>query len=129
MTAVGIRAIGGLDAIEQLELPVPKAASDEVIIKVSLHPFIMLARTDSVPSSTQMEYAGVNFIDIQCRTGAYPFPVPFPAALGCEGAGTIVSLPTDPKVLENETFKARGLKVGSKVAFVRLNLISTRFEC
>jgi len=36
------------------------------------------------------EWAGVNFIDTYQRTGRYPLPLP--AALGMEGAGTVVSL-------------------------------------
>lgn len=52
------------------------------------------------------------------RSGLYPVPS-FPAAIGKEIAGTIVALPTDPEVLNNETFKSHGYKVGGKVGAVR----------
>ncbi|KAL0951871.1 hypothetical protein HGRIS_008531 [Hohenbuehelia grisea] len=47
--------------------------------------------------------------------GLYPFPS-LPATLGKEASGTIVALPTDKSVLEDEDFKKRGYSVGQKVA-------------
>ena len=41
-----------------------------------------------------------------------------PAVLGSEGAGTIVSLPTDQDVLNNDTYKKQDFVVGGKVAVV-----------
>ncbi|OJT09584.1 hypothetical protein TRAPUB_13961 [Trametes pubescens] len=53
--------------------------------------------------------------------GLYPIKS-FPQILGMEASGTIVSLPTDSVLLEDEEFKKRGLKVGSKVAVVYLGV-------
>lgn len=39
--------------------------------------------------------------------------------MGAEASGIIVKLPTDEKVLNDKWFKARGYKVGGKVAVVR----------
>ena len=46
----------------------------------------------------------------------------FPALIGQETSGTILALPTDSAVLNNETFKKQGFKVGGKVAAVSLIL-------
>ena len=51
--------------------------------------------------------------------GLYPV-AQFPSILGREAAGVIIALPTDENVLNNEEYKLRGLKVGSKVAVVGL---------
>ena len=66
---------------------------------------------------SQVEYAGVNFLDIHPRKGSFPLPS-LPAVLGVEGAGTIVALPTDEAVLNSDAFKKRGFEVGGTVAFV-----------
>ena len=65
----------------------------------------------------QVEYAGVNFLDIHQREGSFPSPT-LPFALGAEAAGTIVVLPTDETVLNSEAFRKRGFQVGGKVACV-----------
>ncbi|KAG5642227.1 hypothetical protein DXG03_003372 [Asterophora parasitica] len=101
----------------------------------------------SIPSTSdafiiakpQVEYLGVNFIDVyyRCalillthttisaemplRKGLYPFKE-FPAVLGKETAGTIIALPTDPAVLNDEAYKRNNFQVGGKVAAVRLLL-------
>ncbi|KAG6901720.1 hypothetical protein C0995_008688, partial [Termitomyces sp. Mi166 len=49
------------------------------------------------------------------RKGLYPLKE-FPAILGEEIAGIIVALPTDEAVLNHETYKKNGFKVGGKVA-------------
>jgi hypothetical protein len=48
----------------------------------------------------------------------YP-PGNLPAVIGSEAAGIIVSLPTDPSVLDDEDYKKRGYQIGGKVAIVR----------
>lgn len=53
-------------------------------------------------------------------SGLYPLKE-FPAIIGKETAGTIVALPTDPAVLNNETFKKNNFVVGKKVAAVSLS--------
>ena len=65
----------------------------------------------------QVEYAGVNFLDIRQRQGGFPSPT-LPMALGAEAAGTIVALPTDETILNSEAFQKRGFQVGGKVACV-----------
>ena len=65
----------------------------------------------------QVEYFGVNFADTYFRSGFYKFKE-LPAVLGYEAAGTIVSLPTDQDVLNNETYKQKDFLVGGKVAIV-----------
>ena len=72
---------------------------------------------------SQVEYAGVNFLDIYLRTGNFPLPS-LPAALGVEAAGTIVALPTDKTVLNSDAFKKRGYKVGGQVACVSHTVLS-----
>ncbi|KAM5543352.1 hypothetical protein V8D89_003226 [Ganoderma adspersum] len=95
IAAIGISKTGDVDVIEKLDLPFPSPAPDQFIIKVA--------------------YAGVNFFDIYLRNGNFPLPT-LPAALGVEAAGTIVALPTDEIVLNNDAFKKRGYKVGGQVA-------------
>jgi len=58
---------GGPEAIFLEELPTPTAGSGEVVVRV--------------------EAAGVNYIDVYHRTGAYP--VGLPIRLGLEGAGVV----------------------------------------
>jgi NADPH2:quinone reductase len=70
MKAVFIEQTGGLDALRYGDFPQPKLAPGEVLVKVA--------------------YSGVNFIDTYHRGGLYPLPLP--AVLGSEGAGTIESL-------------------------------------
>lgn len=53
------------------------------------------------------------------RQGLYPSSS-FPAIQGYECAGIIAALPTDADVLANKEYQKRGLKLGGKVAAVRL---------
>ncbi|KAF9138687.1 NADPH:quinone reductase [Mortierella sp. GBA39] len=65
------------------------------------------------PNPTQVlvkvVFAGINFIDVVERTGAYPTPVPF--VPGREGAGEIVEVGSEVQ---------HGFKVGDRVAFLSL---------
>ncbi|PIL27967.1 hypothetical protein GSI_09911 [Ganoderma sinense ZZ0214-1] len=71
----------------------------------------------------QIEYAGVDFLDIQQREGSFPLQGPLrPAGLGVEAAGTIVALPTDEAVLASEAFRKRRFHLGGKVAYSCLPL-------
>ena len=56
---------------------------------------------------------------LEFRKGLYPIKT-FPQISGSEASGTIAALPTDPAVLNDEQFKLRGLKLGSRVAVVCL---------
>ncbi|KAF9469594.1 hypothetical protein BDZ94DRAFT_1278795 [Collybia nuda] len=93
--AITIAKTGGFEVIEKKTIPFPKPDPSNIVIKV--------------------EYLGINFIDVYYRKGFYPYKE-LPAVLGKETAGTIVALPTDPAVLNDETFKKNGFKVGGKVA-------------
>ena len=73
--------------------------------------------THTLSSPSQVEYAGVNFLDIYLRNGNFPLPS-LPAALGVEAAGAIVALPTDQTVLNSDVFKKRGYRIGGQVACV-----------
>ena len=53
-----------------------------------------------------------------CSKGLYPIKA-FPQVLGAEASGVVVALPTDEKVLNDEWYKRRGFKVGTRVALVR----------
>lgn len=70
MQAVRLHEPGGADALRVERVPVPRPAEGEALV--------------------QLEAAGVNFIDVYKRTGLYP--VPLPATLGEEGAGTVVEV-------------------------------------
>jgi NADPH2:quinone reductase len=68
--AVRIHSFGGPDVLTYEDVPEPTAKAGEALVAI--------------------EAAGVNFIDIYQRTGLYP--VPLPAVLGQEGAGTVVGI-------------------------------------
>ncbi|EKM83957.1 hypothetical protein AGABI1DRAFT_110563 [Agaricus bisporus var. burnettii JB137-S8] len=93
--AITIPKVGGVEVIEKTTRPFPEVKPGDVVIKV--------------------EYGGVNFIDTYFRSGLYPLEK-LPAILGKEVAGTIAALPTDPAVLNDETFKKNAFAVGGKVA-------------
>jgi NADPH2:quinone reductase len=90
MPAIAIRpaAPGGPEVLVPAELALPPLAAGAVRVRV--------------------RFAGVNFIDVYQRSGAYPLPRPLP--IGQEGAGEIEALGAgvDP---------ALGLSVGSRVAW------------
>ena len=67
MKAIQIRAHGGPEALELVDLPVPEPAPDQALVR--------------------LEAAGVNFIDVYHRTGLYAVSLPY--VLGQEGAGTV----------------------------------------
>jgi NADPH2:quinone reductase len=85
MRAMRVHAPGDAGAIQQDEIERPTPGPGEALVKV--------------------EFAGVNFIDVYKRTGAYK--IPLPATLGEEGAGTVVSV--GPGVTE--------LRPGDRVAW------------
>jgi NADPH2:quinone reductase len=73
MHAISVRATGGPEVLEYLEIDVPEPGSGEVAIQVGA--------------------AGVNFIDIYHRQGVYPMPLPF--VPGREGAGRVIGIGPD----------------------------------
>jgi NADPH2:quinone reductase len=88
MKAVRIAQPGGTEALRYEEVPRPEPKEGEALVKI--------------------EAAGVNFIDVYHRTGAYKGA--YPLTLGVEGAGTVAAL--GPGV--------HGLRVGDRVASVGL---------
>jgi NADPH:quinone reductase len=105
INSVGIIAQGDLDVIQDIKIPTPKPAPNEILIKVS--------------------YAGVNFRDTYVRSGLYP-EKNFPHTLGLEAAGTIITLPTDPVVLSNPDYNKLNLSVGKRIVAVSHSYISFR---
>src|SRR4051812_9737261 len=70
MQAIRVHQYGGPEAMELEQLPVPTPGPGQALVRV--------------------EAAGVNFIDIYQRSGAYKLPLPL--GLGLEGAGTVEAL-------------------------------------
>jgi NADPH2:quinone reductase len=79
MKAVRVHTPGGPDALRLDDVPEPTPGPGQAVVKIAA--------------------AGVNFIDVYFRTGAYKAPLPL--TLGLEGAGTVSALGqgvTDVKV-------------------------------
>src|SRR2546426_5257323 len=70
MKAIRVDAAGGPEAMRLADVPDPQPREGEALVRI--------------------EAAGVNFIDVYHRSGAYP--VPFPLVPGQEGAGTVVAV-------------------------------------
>lgn len=85
MTAVRVSAPGGPDVLTLEQVPLPEPGPHDALVAV--------------------DAAGVNFIDIYKREGRYP--IPLPATLGEEGAGTIAAVGAE----------VRDLRVGDRVAW------------
>jgi NADPH2:quinone reductase len=67
MRAIRVHEFGGPEAMRLEELPTPKPADGQALVR--------------------LEAAGLNFIDVYQRTGAYKNPLPY--GLGLEGAGVV----------------------------------------
>jgi NADPH2:quinone reductase len=91
MKTISIPAFGGPEQLKLLELPQPRPAAGEVLVK--------------------LEYAGLNFIDVYMRGGHYArsdtYKTPLPLTLGMEGGGTVAAIGAD----------AGEFKVGDRVAY------------
>ena len=70
MKAIRVKAPGGPEVLELIELATPQPGDGQALVRV--------------------EAAGVNFIDIYQRSGVYKLPLPF--TLGQEGAGVVESV-------------------------------------
>jgi len=70
MRAIQISKTGGPEVLEYVEIPAPKPAAGQVLVKIAA--------------------SGVNFIDTYLREGRYPAALPF--VPGQEAAGTVVAL-------------------------------------
>jgi NADPH2:quinone reductase len=78
MKAIQVKQVGGPEAMELVELPVPQPKANEAVVKLAA--------------------SGVNFIDVYFREGRYKSPVPF--VLGQEGAGVVTAVGADAKSLK-----------------------------
>ena len=85
MHAIRVTEHGGPEVMKWVEMPTPVAVGGEVLVR--------------------LEAAGVNFIDVYFRSGAYPSELP--AIPGLEGAGVVEAV--GPEVT--------ALKVGDRVAW------------
>jgi NADPH2:quinone reductase len=71
MRAIRVHTCGGPDTLRYDEVPVPEPQAGEALVEVAA--------------------AGVNFIDVQHRTGRYKPPA-LPFTLGSEAAGTVAAV-------------------------------------
>jgi NADPH:quinone reductase len=85
MKAIRIDAFGGPEVLKLVELPDPVPGPRQLLVRT--------------------EAAGLNFIDVYCRTGLYPNPLPL--VPGMEGAGTVVAVGPD----------VTGFREGDRVAW------------
>jgi NADPH2:quinone reductase len=75
MKAIQVKQVGGPEAMEVAELPVPQPKANEAVVKLAA--------------------SGVNFIDVYFREGRYKAPLPF--VLGQEGAGAVTAAGAEVK--------------------------------
>ena len=75
MKAIQVKQVGGPEAMELVELPVPQPKANEAVVKIAA--------------------SGVNFIDVYFREGRYKAPLPL--IPGQEGAGTVTAIGADVK--------------------------------
>jgi NADPH2:quinone reductase len=78
MKAIQVKQVGGPEAMELVELPVPQPKANEAVVKLAA--------------------SGVNFIDVYYREGRYKAPQPF--VLGQEGAGTATAVGSEVKSIK-----------------------------
>jgi NADPH2:quinone reductase len=84
MRAIRPAEPGGPEVLQPVELPTPSPGPGQALVEV--------------------HFAGVNFIDVYHRTGAYPLPRPLP--LGREGAGRVVAVGDGVRGVEPGAFVA-----------------------
>ncbi len=70
MKAIQVKQVGGPEAMQLVDLPVPEPKANEAVVKLSA--------------------SGVNFIDVYFREGRYKAPLPL--VLGQEGAGVVTAV-------------------------------------
>src|SRR5580704_12611369 len=75
MRAIQVKQVGGPEAMELVELPVPQPKANEAVVKLAA--------------------AGVNFVDVYYREGRYKAPLPF--VPGQEGAGVVSAIGAEVK--------------------------------
>lgn len=75
MKAIQVKQVGGPEAMELVDLPVPQAKANEAVVKLTA--------------------SGVNFIDVYFREGRYKAPLPL--IPGQEGAGVVSAVGAEVK--------------------------------
>jgi len=75
MKAIQVKQLGGPDAMELVEVPVPQAKANEAVVKLAA--------------------SGVNFVDVYYREGRYKAQLPF--VPGQEGAGVVSAIGAEVK--------------------------------
>jgi NADPH2:quinone reductase len=85
MKAIRIDGFGGPEVLRPVELPDPVPGPGQLLVRI--------------------EAAGLNFIDVYCRTGLYPNPLPL--VPGMEGAGVVAGVGPD----------VAGFRAGDRVAW------------
>ena len=78
MKAIQVKQVGGPEAMEVADLPVPEPKANEAVVKLAA--------------------SGVNFIDVYFREGRYKSPLPL--VLGQEGAGVVTAVGADVSSLK-----------------------------
>jgi NADPH:quinone reductase len=73
MKAIQVKEVGGPEAMQVADLPVPQPKPNEAVVKLAA--------------------SGVNFIDVYFREGRYKSPLPL--VLGQEGAGVVTAVGSD----------------------------------
>ncbi|KAI6136195.1 hypothetical protein F5141DRAFT_1073106 [Pisolithus sp. B1] len=81
---------------------------------------ITIAKTGGpqVLEKTEIPFPGVEpgHLVVKVSQGIYSSDKPFPFAIGKEGAGTVIGLPTDPTVLDDTEYQNREYEIGSRVS-------------
>jgi NADPH2:quinone reductase len=75
MKAIQVKQVGGPEAMEVVELPIPQPKTNEAVVKLAA--------------------SGVNFIDVYFREGRYKAQLPI--VLGQEGAGVVTAVGAEVK--------------------------------
>ncbi len=96
MKAIQVKQVGGPEAMELVDLPVPQPKSHEALVKIAA--------------------VGVNFIDVYIREGRYHAPVPF--VVGQEGAGVVTAVGADVKTAKVGSRVAWSGVLGSYAEYV-----------
>jgi NADPH2:quinone reductase len=91
MKAIQVKQVGGPEALELVEMSVPEAKGDHVVVKIVA--------------------SGVNFIDVYYREGRYKTALPF--IVGQEGAGDVVAVGPDVKTFKMGDRVAYTMVMGS----------------
>jgi NADPH2:quinone reductase len=91
MKAIQVEQVGGPEALQLAEVPVPEPKANEAVVKLAA--------------------SGVNFIDVYFREGRYKTTLPFTP--GQEGAGEVVAIGKDVTSLKNGDRVAWTMTLGS----------------